>query len=44
MQRMSMKYTGISEYDMFNIDDIAEEPTCHVEILNKLNILDAPKV
>ena len=44
MQRLSMKYTGISEYDMFNIDDIAEEPTCHVEVLNKLNIIDAPQV
>ena len=44
MQRLSMKYIGIREYDMFNIDDIAEEPTCHVEVLNKLNIVDAPQV
>ena len=47
MQRLSMNYTGIREYDMFNIDDIAEEPTCHVEVLNKLNklnIVDTPQV
>ena len=44
MQRLSMKYAGITEYDMFNIDDIAEEPACHVEVLNTLNIIDAPQV
>ena len=44
MQRLSMNYIGIREYDMFNIDDIAEEPAGHVEVLNKLNIADTPQV
>ena len=47
MQRLSVKYAGFYEYDMFNIDDIAEDPTCHVQVLNtlnKLNIVDAPQV